>query len=419
MFESLWRGSNDALLVDITVLSDIDYINLRQDRIFDSEMTNVIESKFNYFMSHNNTYFGLYSRYTTDTNRESNSATLQLLPHFQYHHYTDSFLDNFLYSVDYQFKNFTRNRGATATQHDATIPITYHTSFFDNYLLLKVSENFYASYINFEDTDLFQNKSNTYLRHYHEIELFTDLSKEYRKLFHNIHFGIRAVFPDIERSEGFYNPEESFESDINNCEIGEPCEFKRIDKIERSLNFRLSQYLFNYRGREVLYHRFSQPVIINDSGETSFDSVENEFRYFFNKNLSLYNNLNYSYKSSKISQTSSSIEYDRERYNISLSHFKKDLSDENVDFITSRVALKPDDKYRYFGHYSYDILNENMKSWGFGFDMEKRCWNYSIQYKEEIQPSLSKSGTSAIKNNMLYFKIELYPLGGFDYEVKE
>jgi LPS-assembly protein len=417
LFESLWRGSNDALLLDITLLSDIDYINLREDQTFDSEITNVIESKINYFISNGNSYWGLYNRYTIDTNKGSNEGTLQLLPHSQYHHYTDSLWDSFLYSFDYQFKNFHREEGATAIQHDITVPITYYTSFFDNYLLLKVSENFYASYIDFSNTVEYQDKSNTYFRQYHEIEIFTDLSKEYRKLFHNINFGIRAVIPDLEKSDGFYNPEENFE-DGYECVAGDPCEFKRVDKVDRSINLRLSQYLFNHQGDEVLYHRFLQPIVIENS-KPSLDYVENEFRYFINRNLSLYNNLNFSYKESKIEQISSSVDYKREKYDLSFSHFKKDLSDDNVDFITSRIALKPDDKYRYFGHYSYDILNESMKSWGLGFDMEKRCWNYSIQYKEELQPSLSKSGTSAIKNNMLYFKVELYPLGGFDYEVKE
>ena len=48
--------------------------------------------------------------------------------------------------------------------------------------------------------------------------------------------------------------------------------------------------------------------------------------------------------------------------------------------------------------------------------MSKRCWNYKLQYKQEDIPISTNIGAETQRNSMLYFLIELYPLGGLDHE---
>ncbi len=302
---SIFRTLDDALLVDITYLNDIEYLTLKQYKSSSSQNTNLIESKINYYTGVGNHKFGLYNRYLIDTDVEesdySNDTTLQTLPHFQYHYGLKSLLNRILYSVDYNYKNFTREQGATATQHDVTIPLVFYWNLFDNYLHFKLTEHFYGSYIEFGDTELYQDERNSYLRHYHQIEFFTDLSKRYRSgMFHSLDFGVNLLIPDIEKKSGFYTP--VTDSEEVTCHIGEPCEFQREEEIDSTLELQFSQYLYNSSGDEIFYHKAIQPIAVEDGKIVRFETLDNEFRWRVNKPVSIYSSTNYSFIDDKFTK---------------------------------------------------------------------------------------------------------------------
>ena len=420
--DSVLKNFNDKIFLDLNYLNDIAYLYLKEYKQNSSNMTNLIESKMNYLFSKNNHSLGFYNSYVIDTSENSNDKTLQTLPQIQYHYGLSSIFDNFLYSFNYNYKNLARKIGPTANQHELTAPLTFYWSFFDEFLGFKITENLYLSYMKFSNTTQYQDEDNFYFRHYHQIELFTDVAKKYKNgMFHSMNFGVNIILPDIERKYGFYTPE--FSNNLGNCKIGDPnlCEFQREEKIDSTLELKFSQYLHNSSGQEIFFHKIFQPVIVEGGRIVDFDTLNNELKYRFNTDLSFYNNFDFSFKKNRLMKLSSTLEYKKKDYKFDLSHFKqkdeKNISD-NLEFISTSISLKLNDKYSLFGHYAYNILDNSKRSWGIGYDMRKRCWNYTIHYKEEYRPVLTQDGANSDKEKMLYFLIELYPLGGFEYEVR-
>jgi len=420
--DSVLPKLNDSLFVDINYLNDIAYLYLKQYKQNSSEMTNLIDSRINYLLSSGNHYFGFYNRYVIDTSKSSNDQTLQTLPQIQYHYGLSQFLNHSLYSLNYNYKNLTRQVGITANQHELTIPLTFYWSFFDNFLGFKITENLYLSYIDFDNTQKYQDENNFYLRHYHQIEVFTDLAKKYPNgFFHSVTFGANLILPDIERKKGFYTPESNSDLKCKVGEVGEVCEFQREDKIDSTLELKFSQYLHDSSGREIFFHKIFQPIIVENGKILKFDILHNEFQYKFTDNLSFYNNLNLNYSTMILERFSSTLKYTKKDYNFDISHFKQ-IDNENItdnlEFISTNLSFKFNEKYSLFGNYAFNLVTDSTRSWGLGYEMKKRCWNYKIRYKEEYRPVLTQNGAGSDKEKALYFLIELYPLGGFEYEVR-
>jgi LPS-assembly protein len=423
--EVMYKNTNlsdeyrSGLYLNLRYLNDIDYLYLKpvyEDG--ETETTNLIESRVNYYMSKGQHSFGFYNNYTIDTSKNSNGETLQTLPHLQYHKSINSVSPFILYSMDYNFKNLYRTTGTIATQHEGTIPIVFHASFFNEYLRVRLTENFYGSYINFDKTQQYRNEENFYLRHYHQLEIFSDLSRKYDETFHSTNFGLNIVVPDFEYKSGFYSPEENDEE--VSCEVGQPCEFQTEDRIEGILEAKFTQYIhFNKSGAELLYHKMTQPINFVDGKFHEFGEFENEVRWQITKKLSLYNSIIYSHSRDLFEQVSSTLELVGDRFTFDISHFyKNELLEERMQFVSNNLAVKVGEKSEVFGHYSYDIEKDSTRSWGGGYSMKKRCWNYKVSYRQEYHPILTTTGTATIRDDMVYFLIELYPLGGFEYEFK-
>ena len=65
-----------------------------------------------------------------------------------------------------------------------------------------------------------------------------------------------------------------------------------------------------------------------------------------------------------------------------------------MNFVSTGLTFKVNDKYSIFGHYAYNILDDSTRSWSLGYDMKKRCWNYKVYYKEEYRPVLTNIGVT-------------------------
>ena len=118
---------------------------------------------------------------------------------------------------------------------------------------------------------------------------------------------------------------------------------------------------------------------------------------------------------------SSTLKYDNpEGYLFDVSYYlKRDIEEEKLESLISQTSFKVNNRYSIFGHYSYDITDKAIRGWGVGYEMKKRCWNYKLEYKQEYTPISQTDGTESKRDSMLYFLIELFPLGGFDYKINE
>ncbi len=96
-----WFGldlaGQSGLYTDVSLMNDIDYINLSQNDETQNATSNLILSRINLFYNEEDNYFGTSLRYYLDLNKKSNADTLQTLPVIQYHHYLNTFLDDHLF----------------------------------------------------------------------------------------------------------------------------------------------------------------------------------------------------------------------------------------------------------------------------------------------------------------------------------
>ncbi|NPA82800.1 MAG: LPS-assembly protein LptD [Epsilonproteobacteria bacterium] len=396
VFSSRWKDSRDALLVDITYLNDIDYLNLQESnkkKIFNKLVT----SKINYFIEKGNDYFGAYVKYFIDTDKVSNKDTLQTLPSLQYHRSVQPFfMKNILYSVDLKAKNWYREEGVGAKQYEASLPLTLYFSLYEDYLNFSVSENLYFTYVDYDDTNELKNGS--YFSNYHKFSLNTDLLKRFDSFIHNVNVDLDFIVPSAENKKGDF------------------ADFITLNKEKKSLNLKLSQYFYNNQGEDFLLHRLNQSYYFDDD-VYKYGDLENEIRYKFSHILTFYNQIFYSHERKKIRKSQTTLDFDSKKYYFRIMHSYENYKNrEESNYLIGKFNTKLPGKYNFFADIDYDINNGFTKGWRVGWTFRKRCWNYKLTYRQSVTPSLTSTGTKSITKRGVFLTLNLVPLGGIHYE---
>jgi hypothetical protein len=78
------------------------------------------------------------------------------------------------------------------------------------------------------------------------------------------------------------------------------------------------------------------------------------------------------------------------------------------------ASKKLDYKYTAFGSYELDECKRENRAWSLGLNMKKQCLSYSVNMRNEITPILTSTSAGSIKNYIIYFSINLIPLGGLN-----
>jgi LPS-assembly protein len=376
----------DSLYLDIEYANDVDFFYLdAKNRAFNntylSEKT--ITSVLNYAYNGYSDYFGLYSKYFLDTSKTSNSDTFQILPELHYHKFINSYiLDNLISNVDLDIQNYYRTAGEKYIKRNVNIPLTYHFSFFQDYLKLNVNEIIYAS-----DLTTYSNKTEAnYYSIDSLIELYTNLSKKIGEdVYHNINFNVSLFFNNQKHQTG--------ESDFIN-----PTETKN------SINLKLNQYINSKR--ISLKHNLSQTFYENDK-------YSNLFNYLYAKynNYYIIENNEYSHDLDKVYYNSFTFGYNNKVFDIAWSHIYKYQTSMSYNIASS---LKISKNHKLYGYYDYDYETKDINSWYVGVKMSKKCWNYNIKFAQKKLPILTNSGSSNIRQNTIYLEVEFNPIGGLE-----
>lgn len=396
---SIFDGLDDGFYFDGRYVSDIDYFDLTsKEDVSANAIGDNIESKMNYYVTDGDFFFGSYSKYYKDMTKDSNKDTIQLLPKTQLHKFNNSLIsENILYSVDISHSNYTRRDGVKAQQYEFSLPITFHTQLFNEYLNFSVSENFYATKVNF--TKGYQ--SYKYYRNYHQISLFTDLLKAYENGYHNMNFGVNYTHPEYEKEDLEYN----FLSSVQK-------QFFDIVNPSRGFNLYLKQYFYNHDEKEVFYHKLNQPFSYNDFGIAKAGDLENSFRFNLYEGLSINLRTFYNHDESDFSRVISSINLRKEVYDMTLRHlYTNDFNGNRDSYLTFNAGYNYN-QYRFFTSIDYDYSNKYIKKKSLGFRMKKRCWDYAVILSEDITPTLTNSSSNSKKDRSIMFEINLVPLGG-------
>ena len=386
---------NDGLYLDIKSYNDVDYFNLQKNRVVEG-IESQTTSRINYVYNYNKHYFAIYAKYFKDNRKLNNSDTLQLLPALHYHKYeTPIFTNHFSYNVDFMINHFYRDKGLNAIEYKLNIPITFYNTFFNGNLGFSISENLFANYAdyNFVKKNLNKKWKNSYVyRNDHKISFFSDLIKHYPSFLHTIHLDATFLVPSFEKTRGDQAP------------------FINIKNSSKHIILSLKQYFFK-REDKKFYHKIKQSIYYEEHDK--FAELENEFGLELG-NIIFDTDIFYSHARSTITSVASTLHYHDDRYELFLAHFYKNRVKGEKDshfirFVGSSVLSK---KYKLFATIDYDMKKNNARSWSIGWSLQKSCWAYEIRYKKEVLPILGSKGSKAYENNVIFFRIEFYPLGG-------
>ena len=412
LLSTKYNNLEDGLWVDINYLNDIDYYNTMNNNLLSYDK--LVTSRFNYYVTKDLDYFGVYAKYYIDTSKTTNDATMQELPTLHYHHFSNPLLlDNLLYSVDYKAKNYDRKEGITALQNEVDAPFTFYFSLLEDYLHVSVSENIYASHIAYGNDDTQENEGK-YWRNYHKISLYTEVAKPYDSFYHTMFIGLDHIIPSKEDENGYM------------------ADFIALNTLAKSTSLTLKEFFYDNDAEKKVSHKIRQ--FYYSDYEYKYGNLENDLKYHITDKVSLGNTIHYSHEFHKISRNQVSANYADDTYSTSLRYtYQDNIYKENTIYkILEDVTTNKDYNYitfyadtKYFTHYNiftsinYDVRDDEFKGWTLGFKKSSKCWDYSIQYRDKTTPKLTSASIDSVNRQGVIFQFNIYPMGSVGYEISQ
>jgi LPS-assembly protein len=391
--------------VNLTHLNDLEYLNLQKNTASTLVASSLIESRMNAFIYDEEDYLGLYARYSIDTTKRDNGATLQEIPSVQYHSFMKYlWTDKLFYTFDARLHNYTRSTGSTAYQTEFDLPVTYYDTFFNDYLNLAVTENLYLSDVFFSNLET---KSSNYrfYRNFHTVELSSDLSKQYGSNVHTIHPSIVYTKPSLEQ-----------EKPLKYQDLSAEQQALFITQTEReNISTGVSQYYYNQDLEMNLFHRIAYTRfrdVLLEKGD-----INNEMGYTAN-NFNLYSNLFYSLDKERIHSLTTSANYNQSDYAIMLTHFYNyDLISDRPEtsFLNTSLTYTYNQHNQWIAGAGYDLEQNFNHQWNIGWFHRQKCWGTQLTFGQEQIPNFD----SSFRNTMAYFQVTLNPIGAISRGIEK
>ncbi len=393
-------GYESALYVNMTLLNDIDYLNLQKNGLDHFGLTPLQESRVNYVLHNEHYYYGLNAKYFIDTRKENNDDTLQILPSIAFHKYLDQlFLKDLTYSFETKINHYDRKEGTTLKQVEMKLPLEYTFALFDDYLSLSLGEEFYYSKFFFDDGE-FDHNAFAYYSNIHKLILFSDLTKSYSTFSHVVQPSLTYLYPGNEHAY--------------------PVSFDMLDREQQKLftvglpkvqyQLALSHYFYDPTTALIFYQRLSQAYYVD--GPIHFSDLSNEMQYNW-RNWHFYSDLSYSIAYKKIRKSSTHIATEGETYSLSLGHFyKKVLLDQPDDVVADDILVdfsyKIDDRFDIYGGLSYSLNKNFGTQWHLGGSYTRNCWSMGISLRQDVVPRPN----GYTKESKVYIDLSFIPFVG-------
>ena len=424
-----WEGQS-GLYSDIQWMNDVDYINLSSNDTINNVTSNQVYSRINLFYSDEENYYGSYFKHYLDLNPQDpdkRKATIQKIPIVQYHHYLDAFLDQHLfYALDVKGNNYMRKEGKEGGEVNVNLPIALQTSLFNEYLNVAYKAQIHGRMIDFRgEEDATANITpGTYEQGYygslsHVLDVGSYVTKGYAENAHTM--GLAAIYTKFgtDKKSGYYANVE------NNCTLSDPanldCEFYTIANIEDNVDLQFTQYLIDNSGKQTIYHRLSQPIVLSENYGTETKGLgdfENELLWNITDNISFYDDTFYSFQRSEWVKTLNTLRYQDKTYNVGFSYLYenkayKDKIEPYTNYLNADASYRYNRQYKYFTKFAFDVENNIKKYAEVGFLFSKRCWDFGLRYVENNRPVLLQNGvTASVYDKYVYFTIIMKPIGG-------
>jgi LPS-assembly protein len=409
-------------------MNDVDYINLSSNDTINTVTSNQVYSRVNLFYNEEDDYYGAYLKYYLDLNPQDpdkRKVTIQKLPILQYHHYLDAYLAQHLYyTFNANANNYVRQDGKEGTEVEVDIPVTLQTSLFNDYINVAYKAQLYGRMIDFRgepDANVTQGIYDTgyYGRLSHIVDISTYLTKGYSDYSHTMGFTATYTKFGNDKKSGYYGLV------ANDCTSDIPsnpkdCEFYTLSNVEDNVALGFTQYIIDNSGKEKIYHRLSQPILLSTTNtqEEGFGDFENEFRWSITDSISFYDDTFYSFQRNEWAKTLNTLRYQDKAFNIGFSYLYenkayRDTIEPYTNYLNVDASYRYNNHYKYFGKYAFDAENSIKKYAEIGFLYTKRCWDFGLRYVENNRPILLNGGiTSSVFDRYVYFTIILKPLGG-------
>lgn len=431
----------EGLWIDYTSLREIEYLKLQNTGSGHDQDDSLVTSRFNYFLSKDNHYVGLYGRYYVDlyelATKGNNDKTVQELPTVQYHKFVDSlFIPKLLYSTDLMYHRYDRDIGATANQVEFNLPVTWSTDLADEYLKFSIKENIYATDIKYSNNKRIINgevdevNNNDYLNTYTQLALFTELSKPYESFFHTINFGVDYIIPGYEKNNidkkiyggsRYLNNPDLFERYLEDNFVNVMDEKYLYETSSASM----VQYFYNKEGRKVLRHSAESGYNID---KDRYLNLKHRVSIFPLSNLALHNKFEYNWEEDIFEKIQSMISYSQSIFSFMAWHNYenkgKSLSTKKYDkeeYFGVGGSINITRSYSVFGTTEYNFEEDYTKMWALGLNYRRKCWGYTIKFQEDVEPEFTSAGPGMEKKKAIYLYFNFYPIGsvGYDYSTTE
>jgi LPS-assembly protein len=378
--------ANDKLYLDLKYANDVDYFYLdAYNYRFDSSYLTdkIITSYLNYIDTVDKNFYGIYFKYFIDTSLLNNDSTWQILPQLNYHRFLEK-RGMLLDSMDFNVYNYYRKKGSNFIFQDINFPLSLYKNFFDDYLKIKLTETLYEGYGKYyQENNLGVSK---YLYLTTQFKLFTSLAKNYESFNHIIN-------PSLLINIKNYSDKQIYSDLIN------------VPEMNNYILFNLFQ-IFDFKNLYIT-HTLDQVYYLDTKQFGVLENLinMNYFNYYVNENNK------YSLKDNKIIYNNIKIGYNNNIFDYFISNiYQREVS----KTLTIGAGFKPNIYKRYYFEYSYDLINKYDKYWLIGVNMSKKCYKYSISFKQNRIPILESSGVNFCKDNIINLSIEFYPIGGMN-----
>ncbi|MDR1450934.1 MAG: hypothetical protein LBI57_01170 [Helicobacteraceae bacterium] len=405
VFTSPSSNAQEGLIIDYQDYNDIEYIDLHSlDRgKLGRETSLLVTNKIDYFLKGDATYLGVYSRYFKDyKNPPQNDRLAQILPEVHGSLFTRSlFIDNLLVSADVKARNLTRKEGSKANDYTVVVPLNYHKSLFDDYLLFDAGLETSRYEIRYSDQIATRLQSGIDTSQTFRLGLSTLAAKPYENVFHTIGIGASFADPFYRKTKG------DFDSDFTDAAAAR--------SEERTASFNLTQFLYDNNGRLLLTHRADQLVSLEN--DANLYDLHNEIALnFFGQ--SVRSRLTYSHGYSAIVSSATDLRGSVGDLEYSATHLYENPTGERVAkrYLNASLGYQLNANAKLIGAYQRDLLAKQDRGWSVGLNHTSGCWQSELSFERSTTPyNIGSSGSSSKINDIIYLRLILIPFG----EVKQ
>ena len=406
------NNSQDGFFTSLTYFNDIEYITIEDNNDLTSTDKKV-ESKINYFYDTPEYYGGAYGRYYIDGSKQSNDETLQEIPQLQFHAYNKELVDSLVYSIDTNFKNYTRDDGLTAKISEISLPVSYSKHLIDDYIYAFVENKTIISKYDYDNFNTINYEDGTLVQNRTSVGIGSDLIKPYEDYLHTINLKAEYIVPkNLEENGDLYKittEKDSFKEE----------QLSAFPILSENKNIKLSanQSLYeNNNLKEWINHKISQSILYDELNNPQLEDFENYARLNHD-----YGNVSgkviYNMEDQQFVEDNADTTFIYNDLSLTLGYYKSKATDnifnnredlESYRIITSYEISKD---YRFSFYENYNLLKNDRSRQGISFNIDDSCWNLDLKYENKVIPSSSLSYESK-DQNIVFVTLLLKPIGG-------